>query len=45
MGTYEPKTKASRASVAAFINRIPDPERRADCKMLVRMMKAATVSE
>jgi Domain of unknown function (DU1801) len=42
MGKYEPKTKASRASVADFINRIPDPERRADCRTLVRMMKAAT---
>lgn len=42
MGKYEPKTKASRASVAAFIGRIPDPERRADCRTLVRMMKAAT---
>jgi hypothetical protein len=42
MGKYEPKTKAGRASVAAFISRIPDPERRADCRTLVRMMKAAT---
>ena len=42
MGTYQPKTKASRASVTAFINRIRDPERRADCKTLVRMMKKAT---
>lgn len=42
MGTYQPKTKASRASVAAFIRRIADPERRADCRTLVRMMKKAT---
>ncbi len=42
MGKYEPKTKASRASVAAFIDGIRDPERRADCKTLVRMMKKAT---
>lgn len=42
MGKYEPKTKASRASVTDFINRIPDAERRADCKTLVRLMKAAT---
>ena len=42
MGKYEPKTKAGRASVAAFIDRIKDRERRADCKTLVRMMKAAT---
>jgi len=42
VGKYEPKTKASRASVAAFINKIPDPERRADCKTLARLMRAAT---
>lgn len=42
MGKYEPKTKAGRASVAGFIDRIPDPERRADCRTLVRLMKAAT---
>lgn len=36
------KTKAGMASVAGFIARIKDPERRKDCETLVRMMKKAT---
>jgi hypothetical protein len=39
---YEPKTKPSNESVAGFIAKIRDEERRADCQKLVRMMKKAT---
>jgi hypothetical protein len=42
MGKHALKTKAGRASVAGFIARIRDAERREDCKVLVRMMKQAT---
>ena len=38
----ELKTKATRASVSAFLETIPDANRRRDCKALVRMMKKAT---
>jgi hypothetical protein len=38
----ELKTKATSASVSAFIDRIDDPARRRDCKTLVKMMKRAT---
>jgi Domain of unknown function (DU1801) len=39
---YEPKTKPDTRSVAGFIAKIRDAERRADCRRLVRMMKTAT---
>ena len=42
MAKYEPKTKPDKTSVAGFIAKIRDKERRADCKKLVRMMKEAT---
>jgi hypothetical protein len=42
MGKYKPKTRPSKTSVAGFIARIPDENRRADCRKLVRMMKKAT---
>lgn len=38
----ENKTKATRASVAAFMAAIPDDAKRADAKTLVKMMRAAT---
>jgi hypothetical protein len=38
----EPKTKATRASVAQFISGIDDPGRRRDCKALVAMMTKST---
>jgi hypothetical protein len=38
----ENKTKATQASVAAFIEGIPDQTRRADAKALVKLMKTAT---
>lgn len=38
----ENKTKPSKASVAGFIAAIKDPERREDCKTLVRLMQKAT---
>ena len=38
----EPKTRPTTESVAAFLARVADDERRADCKSLVRLMKAAT---
>jgi hypothetical protein len=38
----ELKTKETKASVAAFVNGIPDPARRADAKAILRMMKDAT---
>ena len=34
----ENKTKASKASVSAFIAAIPDDTKRADAKTLVRLM-------
>ena len=36
------KTQPSKASVAAFIDALADPMRRADAKTLVKLMKAAT---
>ncbi len=42
MGKYTLKTKAGKQSVAGFIDRIRDEERREDCKTLVRMMRKAT---
>ena len=38
----ELKTKATKASVSAFINNIEDAARRKDCKALVAMMAKAT---
>ena len=42
MTKYEPKTKPDKRSVAGFIAKIRDEERRTDCQRLVRMMKKAT---
>jgi len=38
----ENKTKATKASVAGFLAKIRDVERRRDCETLVRLMKKAT---
>jgi len=38
----ENKTKETQASVAAFIDALPDPTRRADAKALVQLMQSAT---
>jgi hypothetical protein len=38
----EPKTKPTRASVAAFIQRQPDEQTRADCLALVSLMEQVT---
>jgi hypothetical protein len=38
----ELKTQKTRASVAAYLAAIENPERRKDCKTLATMMKAAT---
>jgi hypothetical protein len=38
----EPKTRATNKSVTAFLARIADDQRRADCKTVARLMKAAT---
>ena len=42
MAKYEPKTRPGKQSVEGFIAKIRDPERRADCMKLIRMMKKAT---
>lgn len=42
MAKDEPKTKPTAASVSAFLGAIEDPERRADCKALARLMRRAT---
>jgi hypothetical protein len=36
------KTQPTRASVAAFLNAIPDGDRRADCRRLAQIMRGAT---
>jgi hypothetical protein len=41
----ELKTKATGASVAGFINAIPEAQRRKDCKALVAMMEKVTKSK
>ena len=41
----ELKTKATGASVSAFIDAIPDADRRRDCKTLVSLMKKATKAQ
>ena len=38
----ENKTRATKASVADFINGIADPQRRADCKEVAKMMRSVT---
>ncbi len=38
----ELKTKANAASVSQFINNIEDPQKKADCKKLLKMMKDIT---
>jgi hypothetical protein len=36
------KTKSTKLSVAAFIDAIKDPARRADAKVLIKLMQSAT---
>ena len=38
----ESKTRARKASVSDFINGIADPQRRADCKEVAKMMRSVT---
>jgi hypothetical protein len=38
----EPKTKPTRESVRAFLNEIPDEQRRADCFAVAKMMEEIT---
>ena len=38
----ENKTKVAKVSVAGFINGIADPQRRADCKEVAKMMRSVT---
>lgn len=38
----EPKTKRTRQSVTAFIDKIPDERKRGDAKVIVAMMKEIT---
>ncbi len=38
----ENKTKPTKVSVAAFVNAITDPARRADAKALVKLLQRAT---
>jgi hypothetical protein len=38
----EPKTRPTKASVAAFIKRLPDERTRADCLTLIAIMEKAT---
>jgi hypothetical protein len=41
----EPKTKETKESVAAFLKRIPDADRRADCQAVVDLMRAVVKEE
>jgi hypothetical protein len=41
----EPKTKRTGESVAAFVDRIADPKRRADCLAVLDLMKEVTGAE
>jgi hypothetical protein len=41
----EPKTKVNDASVAKFLNAIPDPQTRSDCRTIADIMQAATKAE
>jgi hypothetical protein len=38
----EPKTRPNKESVAKFIAAVPDAVKRGDCKVLVKLMQAAT---
>lgn len=42
MANTAPKTRATRASAAAFIAAQRDPQVRADCRVLAKLMRAAT---
>ena len=39
---YELKTKATKAGVDEFLEKIPNEERRKDCKSLLKLMKKVT---
>ncbi|HZN04300.1 MAG TPA: DUF1801 domain-containing protein, partial [Candidatus Polarisedimenticolia bacterium] len=39
---HEPKTRKTAASVAAYLNAIPDAGRRKDCKEIAAMMRRAS---
>ncbi len=41
----EPKTKRNATSVAAFLNRVENEERRKDCRTVLAMMKQITGSK
>ncbi len=41
----EPKTKATKASVAQFLGKISDAKRREDCLAIVKLMEGATGEE
>ena len=41
----ENKTQKTEQSVEAFLNAIPDPQRRADCRTVAALMKSATRAE
>ncbi|MGI8918421.1 MAG: DUF1801 domain-containing protein [Pyrinomonadaceae bacterium] len=41
----EPKTKKTKASVAAFLNKITDEQRRKDCQTVLDLMTQATGEE
>ncbi|MGI8561403.1 MAG: DUF1801 domain-containing protein [Luteimonas sp.] len=41
----EPKTKPGKQSVAAFIKAVPDPQKRADSKTVLEMMRESTGCE
>ena len=36
------KTRQSKASVSTFLNSVKDPQKRADCKKIAKMMRDAT---
>ncbi len=42
MAQYEAKTKPTHASVTAHVAAITDPERRADCRTLIKLMRRLT---
>ena len=41
----EAKTKPTKQSVKDFISKLPDPQTRADCSEIAKLMEAATKSE
>lgn len=45
MGRYEPKTKATDASVRDWLAAIEDEARRKDCATAIRLMKRVTKAE